>query len=496
MKKNIAYSIGAVIILVISFVAFVGFGGISELMSQKNQEKQKVVFGSYDKKEIYVTPYEQNTDFNKNLREVYNNYASQGIQVPAEYQSFIYQQAFSKTVQQFAFESALNKSGYSVPAESINRIMRLQFTDANGNFSNRMYNSMSDSDVAALREEIRDSLYLTRFSADHFGSDDDVIGEDSLYGLKASDDEVAFLASMNNNKRAFTAAVFQKSNFPESEKIKFGKNNAAKFFKYDMLAITLEDENKAKQTANDIASEKTTFEDAIVYSTKYYTDTEGNLTNAYQYQLENTLEDKADLAKITDLAVGGVSPVLKTGTGYTIFKMVSDPVAPDFDDEEIKSRVSTYINSYETSVIEDYYVAIAKNFAAAAAKDFDAACEATEECEKVEIPAFPLNYGGVEVADSIDTTLTGFAGADSNENFLKTAFTLKENEISEPMVVGNNIVVIKYTGSEEAEESKSDEEITDSILKFDQEAAYSAIMNSDKLKDNFATTYYRNFSNY
>ena len=81
--------------------------------------------------------------------------------------------------------------------------------------------------------------------------------------------------------------------------------------------------------------------------------------------------------------------------------------------------------------------------------------------------------------------------AERNENFLKKAFALKQvNDISEPFVLGNNIVVLQYTTETTAE----DEDINiNSFVNYDENAASAAILKSDKLENNFLSVYFENF---
>ena len=112
-------------------------------------------------------------------------------------------------------------------------------------------------------------------------------------------------------QRGFKVALFSKSDFPLEEKIKYANQNANKFNKYDMSVITVEEKSNAESIAKRIANNEITFEDAISeYSDKNYSSSDGKLTNAYQYQIENLLENKEDLASITDLSVGSVSAVI------------------------------------------------------------------------------------------------------------------------------------------------------------------------------------------
>ena len=129
--------------------------------------------------------------------------------------------------------------------------------------------------------------------------------------------------------------------------------------------------------------------------------------------------------------------------------------------------------------------------------------------KNVEIPAFPLNYGSVAIADSLNTSIEGLSSADTNEKFLETAFNLKMNEMSEPLVLNGYVAVIKYTSDgneveaadtndEETDNSEDDNtaDVLSNISDLDQSSANSYILSSDKLENNFAQVYFSNMMNY
>ena len=486
MKKGVMYTAGSIIILIICLIAFVLPSTLGKAVNQKPLE-----FGSYDGRKI---TYEQGSDFADFVSQYAEMYRSQGVQIDSSTQYYLFQYAFNSTVMKYAYEDAVKKSGWKVPKEAVNRKLRPYFYDENGKFSSKLYKQADPASVEKLRQNIENNLYTSRFNDDVFGSSSDFLGIDNLYGVKISDAEIKFFQNYGTDKRGFNMVAYKKADYPEAEKMKYAANNKAKFINYDMLVITVEDKSTADKVAKRIEKEEITFEDAVAeYSENNYSNTEGKLTSTYQYQLENILNDKADLAKITDLSVGSVSPVIQTTSGYSIFKANAAPVQPDFETEDMKSRLSSYLTSYESGLIEDYYIAQANMFKSEAeASSFDDACTKLG-MEKTEIAPFPLNYGSTSVTGSVDTSVTGLRGADSNENFLKSAFTLKLNEYSEPLVMSDYVIVIQYTTSETAEISDDDKPtVINAIVNYDNSSAQNALMDSPKLDNKFIATYYSN----
>ena len=486
MKKGVMYTAGSIIILIICLIAFVLPTTLGKAANQKPLE-----FGSYNGRKI---TYEQGSDFADFVSQYAEMYRSQGIQIDSSQQYYLFQYAFNSTVMKYAYEDAVKKSGWKVPKEAVNRKLRPYFYDENGKFSSKLYKQADPSSVEKLRQNIEGNLYTSRFNDDIFGSSSEFLGIDNLYGVKIADPELKFFQNYGTEKRGFNMVAYKKADYPEAEKMKYAENNKAKFINYDMLIITVDEKSLAEKVAKRIGKEEITFEDAVAeYSENNYSNTEGKLSSTYQYQLENILNDKADLAKLTDLAVGAVSPVIQTTSGYSIFKANAAPGQPDFETEDMKSRLSNYLTSYESGLIEDYYIAQANMFKSEAkASSFDDAC-AKLGVEKTEIAPFPLNFGNTSVTGTVDTSVAGLRGADTNENFLKEAFSLKLNDYSEPLVMSDYVIVIQYTTSENAEISDDDKPtIINTIVNSDNSSAQRALMDSPKLDNKFIATYYSN----
>ena len=104
-----------------------------------------------------------------------------------------------------------------------------------------------------------------------------------------------------------------------------------------------------------------------------------------------------------------------------------------------------------------------------------------------------MNFGNTSVTGTVDTSVTGLRGADTNENFLTEAFSLKLNDYSEPLVMSDYVIVIQYTTSENAEISDDDKPtIINTIVNSDNSSAQRALMDSPKLDNKFIATYYSN----
>lgn len=487
MKKNTVYTLGSLIILLICAFCFVVLPAF-EGRASRQEAGDAPVFGKYNGKEI---KYEQGSDFADYVSQYGQMYQMYGQQLDQSAYYQIFSQAFNATVMKYAYSEAVEKSGYEVPASAVTREMIPYFSDENGNYSSKIYKSASDEAKLEIKNALSSRMFANRFYNDNFGSTSEVFNLDALYGLKSSDAEQKFFEAANATQRGFDVATFAMSDYPLDEKLKYARQNEAKFNSYDLLIITVEDKSTAETVAKRLENNEITFEDAVTeYSGKNYSNSEGKLTNTYQYQIENILENKDDLAAITGLAKDAVSGIIQTTSGYSIFKCVNDVTKPDFDSESTQRIVSSYITNYESSIIEDYFTAKANDLIKnAKAGDFAAAGE--KAGAKVStLEPFPLNYGNVDVLNEFNAGDSGLSNADTNEYFLRNAFALKLNEISDPIVVGDNIVVLKYT----TESAPEDAEINPTVFaSYDEDSASSAIMGSDKLTNDFISVYFQNF---
>lgn len=485
MKRSV-YTIGSLIILLIAAFIFV----LVPIFAGGKVTNNLPAFGKYDGTEI---KYEQNSDFANYVARYAEYYKNQGIEINNSNQVYIFNYAFNTTVTQLAYQKAVKKSGYTVPVTAVNRAVRPYFFDETGKFSQKLYNiALKDrpDDVANLRADFKSTLTTQRYAEDSFGGQT-VLGKDVLYGLKNNSKEAAFLAEMDNNQRTLNTVSFNMADYPDSEKAAYGKANPQKFIKYDFSVITVSDKGKASSLAKRIRGNEITFADAVGESQKSYSNDSGKINSKYHYQIEKFLANPDDMTKITGLKIDEISEPVQTTVGYSIFKVDSAAKEPDFKDEATIRTVYNYLTANEFSHIEDYYTETAKAFTTVAKnKGFNAAC-AQYNVKKITVPAFALNYGGLSVNTKLNTSLEGLSGCDSNEQFLKNAFGLKNGEYSEPIVNNRNVIVMQVSGTNlKAENPIPAEALNDELANYDTSSAQQALFTSPKLVNNVQDVFF------
>ena len=488
--------IGSVIILILSVICFVVFGVGTELIRAVTGDANRISFGKYDGKDIVFEP---GSDFSNAVQNYTNYFQNQGQQLDNSSYFYIYNYAFNSAVQSIAYKEAVKKTGYAPTSKEISRVMLPYFLDENGKYDPKRFNQISAADQESIKKDITRQIIWQRFNDDNFGSSSKLGKDDNeytLYGIKSSQNEIDFLSSFGNEKRSFNLVSFDKSAYPDSEIKAYGEKNLSLFDTYSLSMITVKEESQAKKLLGQLTNNEITFEDAVTeYSEKYYTDGDGKVTQNYAYQIKENLKNDDDLSKITSLAKDSLSEIIETNTGFSIYKCTSEITKANIEDSSIFDAVKNYVNTNEKTMIDEYFTAKANAFVDSAKKDgFEKAAQ-DSELEVTSIPAFPLNYGDVAIADTISSgDVKALSGANSNEDFLKTAFSLKMQEISEPITLGNYVAVLTLTGiqNDKADDAKITK-VKESISDFDENEAQSALLQGKKVENNVADTYFNKF---
>ncbi|MDR1785419.1 MAG: peptidylprolyl isomerase [Spirochaetaceae bacterium] len=489
-KKRPRFSllwIGSVAVFILAAASFVF---IPSIRAGSGRGGDIEPFGYYNKKPIALTP---GSFFARQVERFQEEYRAQGIS-PSDSTFQIFQSAFNSSVLNEAFSYAVGKSGYIVPEAAVDRAMIPYFRDESGAYSPKLFNAASQSSKLELRKALSENLVYMRYYEDLFGTSENVSGS-PLYGRKSAAKEAEFLQALAAKERGFQLAAFDISGYPKSEAAAFGREHSDLFAKYDFSVITVNTEDEAKKLLRQINNGEIIFEDGVKnLSAKYYSGEDGKLTSSYYYQIKNLIAAEDSLGAVIALEAGGISEAVQTTSGYSIFRCDSPAVQSDFEADDVIEGVQSYLKSYERGVIEEYYSNIAKDFAAAAARDgFEAAC-AEFNTKAVEVSPFPLNYGNAGFYSGVPvSSVAQLSGAETNENFLRTAFSLKEGEISSPLVLGNNVLVLKLTEEKDVDVSTNIARylLPDYSLRFDQTAVQTAILADKGLKNDFFTVFFK-----
>ena len=475
-KKGLASKIGAIIILVIAAFAFIYVPGMTQSAANSGIE----VYGSYDGEEI---TNENGSYFMAALQQAYANAEANGQEITNDNFYELLYSAFNQTVLNMAFSSEVEKTKY-VPTDKEITERMVQYISSQTDDPATFVASMSNNDKNNLYDAAKTELIYNRYVEDYFGN------QAGLYGVKSSSAEADFVKNMNVYQRSFDMVSFAKDSYPESELLAFANKNPDLFVKHDLSAITADDEASLKSILDQINKNEITFEDAVSnLSTKRTTEDNGKFKNNFKYQLKVILTSEDDLNTVTNLKAGELSGVVKTASGYAIFRGDGANVPADFADETMLDTVNTYMITYEAGLIEDYFINLAQDFATdAVALGFDAAAE-KYAVTPVKVGPFPINYGNSAMFSYLPTE-AALSSATSSDEFFNTAFGLGENEISSPMVFGDYIVVLKLLAEEQGE-PVDDFTYMYYTAMIDQYEIQNSVLNSDKVENKVLDVYFK-----
>ena len=441
LKTHPFLFVGTVVVLVIVIVAFVLVPAIPSTTRRGGQE---LVFGYYNKVPIkYVTDnyfYQvlQYLTRNQNPSTDDPNYFFMVRQ--------IWRQAFEETAVHLGMLDEVKQAGYIAPEAVVNRnVAELPQFQENGRFSAARYQTMDKNSRMSLWRQVQESLASSNYVTD-------------LSGLKVSSKEASFVSSMASPRRSFDLAVFPFSSYPDSEIISYAGANSALFRVVHLSRIFISaGEREARQILDSVKNGTSTFEEAArLNSQDSYADKGGDMGIRMAYELLTEAGDDQSREGVINLARGEISGIIKVANGWAFFRAEETAHAADIDDPAQKEKIQNYIMGYSRGQVEDWLIAEAEKFSAEAkAEGFDEAIEAGN-ITKRNFGPIPINYGNSALFATVSSAgVSEIAGAGTNEFFWKAAFSTPLNTPSNPLVIGDNVIVLLPLEESNAEENET-----------------------------------------
>lgn len=483
VKKTLIF-IGTVFILVLSIISFVFIPTIGGSASSP------ISFGEWDGTPV---EYTQDSFFVRQIENISNLYKNAGMQIDTRNLYTIMRQAFDSTIVRLAILGQMEEVGYTPSNTEINRnLIQRYYSDADGKFQEAYYNRTSDTEKIARRTMMTEELMVVRYLTDFVGD------ENNRFGMKTGAKELDLVKEMLSPERSFYYVSFSASDYPESEVGRFGGENAELFATLNLSMITTDNESEAARVLNLIRSGETTFDEAVAaYSTKRRTDSDGKIISNMRKDVNMIFPDAADLETVVTLAPGEISPVIRSGISYVIVRCDGQPTPADFSQEETLAVVRDYMQRNERGTIEDYLMAMARDFADKASADgFDETAAGLSKTKNETAPIC-INYGNASVLTSspADSDMM-LAAAVNDERFFKTAFGLKSGEVSDPVMVGDEAVVLLLKEESAADPERTEiyqQAYTPYTAEWTQREMNAAYLSSGKFKNNFDATFLRYF---
>jgi hypothetical protein len=398
----------------------------------------------------------------------------------------VWYQAFLSTAEHVAILDQADSASISVSEDALDRAL-LSFPgylDENGKFSETRYMAAASSDKASTRKLTRENLISNVFVSD--------VASGVKQGTKESD----FVKAMAKPERSFSFVSLPFSSFPTEEVRKYAEANKSRFVKVKVSRILVKTgESQAVQIRKKILDKTSTFDElAKTYSKDAYADKGGDMGWRYAYDLEADFEAKDTAQKVLTMKTGELSDVLKGTFGWMIYRCDSEAVEADFGSSSVQDDVRKYITTYEKGKIEDYFNERAALLSRRAAEvGLDAAAREMQLTVSSTQP-FPINLSNVFSFAPFKATTDAATPANAvySEDFFYRAFSLGKDQVSAPVVLDDQILVLKL---------KSEQDLPDSTLNLLgswvnyaanqslQTDLNAALMTPEKLKDDFLTAF-------
>ncbi len=483
-NKPILY-LFSVVLLVIIVVTFVG-GPVAGNVAQG----ERPIFGEYAGREIefrYGNYFAQPTQL---LSEQVRSGGQANNMINEAYQ--VWRGAFERSVVHEGILYQADKAGLTISDDLIDR----RLTEygpyvENGEFSEERYRNTPNSEKLTTRKLFRENLKEEQYREDLFDN------------TKIHQGELEFIMSMAENERSFRYVSYSFDDYPEEEVIAFGRTNADLFRRIKLSKITINtSREEAEAVLNQLEENPGRFEDlARTQSSDIYAETGGEMDWLHYYELEREFPTEDSLDEVFSLTPGELSGIIpdEDETLWRIYRCESPAVAPDFDAEETVETAREYMVRFEAGIIEDYLVEEARSFIAEARDTgfIDASISTGLQVEGTEY--FPLNYGNsyfFKPVRPLNPDSDALSTAPYSEQFFLETFSLEEGEISDPVVLDRNVLVmepanIRNTPEEELVQLENYYSFIEREIK--EEDMSNHFLTSEKLEDNFDPVFTRYF---
>jgi parvulin-like peptidyl-prolyl isomerase len=480
-KRPLLYA-GTVVVLVLVAISFIGAPMISRMSG-----RSRVVFGSYNGEEIVYTRggyFAEQRDLEANRLRNTDQESSLESQL---WQAWRY--AFNQTVLHIAVMHRTEESGMWVSEDAVeDSLLEYGPYMADGEFSTQRYRATPQAERNAIARLRRDTLTQQRYIQDIFLAD------------TQSTAEREFLRAMVEWERKFAFVAFNYADFPDDRVLAYGIANKKKFSRIQLSRILITSSRSEAEKVRDMAlTGQGTFEDlARSFSKGPFAEKGGEMGWQYYHYFQALFGDEDTVDRIFDLEQDEVSELIPSGGSWVFFRCDAEAAAPDLEDAETLAVIRSYVATSERGVIDAYFVEQAEEFRATAEEEgFSKASVAMKVFPPVETEYFPINYAGIfarkpVAAVSDDSGVMSSAAFDPD--FLTKLFSLEVGEVSEPITVGDNVVVATLLDERKMPEEdvqgivESMESL--SFLSLNQELG-TILIDEDKLEDNFQEAFYK-----
>ena len=473
--------VGSLVVLVIITVTFIGTPAIGRFAGAG----AGTVFGTYD--DIAIE-HRRGNYFDSQILQISQQRRNSGFRQDSETEArTVVRQAFRRAAYRVAVLAEASSAALAVSEERIDgELIRSGPYVVGGVFSEERYNATPATQRKVNRRLVEEQLLERQYFSD-------------LTSVHTSSQAVGFFRDMAAVERRFRVAAFSFAALPQAEMRQFGDDNAAQFRRIKLSRILVRDGDDAEDVLRRLQDGSSTFEQLARLFSADDVAAGGEVGWRYFYDLERDFDSAEAAEAVFALAPGEHTEVLTSRFGEVIYRADAALVAPDFESEEALAAVQDYLQRYERGFVEDYYTARAADFQQSAqAAGFADAAEALGVAT-FESGFFPINYQNLIAVSSVRADDSGGPSANESlqsapfhEDFFKRAFTLAAGAVSEPIVLGDRVLVLEMLEERRAEQATLDRAgsyypffVTGAL----DRAMNAQVFNSDRLIDNFEQGY-------
>jgi peptidyl-prolyl cis-trans isomerase D len=469
----------SVVLLVVIVVTFIGGPAIS-----RSGGGGRIIFGYYKNTPIEFFP---DNYFSRRKDAIADQLRQSGEQEDLAVKAYqVWRTAFDQTVLHTAILTEADTSGLWISEDRVNEALIQQgpYT-IDGTFSIERYNATPSVQKLTYKKLYREQLVHEQYLEDFF------------QGLRESPQERQFMAQMVDEQRRFSLVSFPFESYPEEQITKYAEENRERFRRIKLSRILIKSsEREAREIRNKLVDRTGSFEElARAHSADAYAEKGGDMGWRYYYDLEADFEDSAPVETIFRLEETEISPVLESRFGWVIFRCDTPALEPDFDVEETRQVVRDYVMRYEKGIIEDYTLSQAESFRERV-DDVGFLGATLEENYSVGLTDyFPINYQSFYFLAPVRSPLEqiNLSSAAYSEEFFLRAFSLTPGEVSSPVLLDDQVVVLRLDDVREAPQRERDL-LGDYYAYYAQQSLeqdlQTVLLNPDFIQDNFDATFY------
>ncbi|MBN2532310.1 MAG: SurA N-terminal domain-containing protein [Spirochaetales bacterium] len=417
------------IILMLVVIAFIGSGIVGGV-----PKSNRFVFGKYGNKEIELARggYIALNFFTEQLDSMSQNNESQ------EQTFYNYREAFDNTLTHYAIIDIAKESGYQISKKKLDKsIANHSIFQTDGRFDEKKYNDTSDMEKSLLKNLLNELLLHNQFIDDVF------------FTQIINSKEIEFYKEMKGTERKFSYVSYRYSDFPEEKILTYGNENTRLFKKMRLSRILLTDssEKAAGDIRSQIENKIKSFEELAKEKSKdIYAEKGGDMGSQYYYQIQGFIDNKEDVGHIFSLKKDELSRVIQNGENFEIYRCNSEVSEPDFSDTALLRTVREYMMRYQKDVIEEYSVELADTFKKKSDEmGFEPACKELDNYPPYDTEFFPINYLEIfptKTIKAVEEDAPSMMSASGSEDFFIEAFALKQDEVSAPIRLDDQVVVL------------------------------------------------------